>query len=81
MSFWAILVSTCTSEAKILVSPWLSNDFKVTFEPSWGHVGSIFAILGATLGHFGALLADLGASWVFVVNRRRDSRKAFLGLS
>ena len=45
---------------KIEFSQWFSNDFKVTFEPSWGHVGSILAHLGAILGHLGALLGHLG---------------------
>ena len=59
MPVWAINASTCTPEAKIQFS--FSNDFKVTFEPSRGHVGSMLALLGATLGHFGALLGHLGA--------------------
>ena len=84
--FSAILVSTCTPEAKISVFPWFSNDFKVSFELLLGHVGSILAQLGATLDHFVALLGHLGALWVphllakFVANRRRDARKGFSGL-
>ena len=58
--FRAILVSRCTPEAEILIFHGFSNDFKVTFEPSWGHVGSILAHLGAILGHLGALSGHLG---------------------
>ena len=49
----------CTPEANILIFPWFSNDFKVTFEPSWGHVGSILA-------HLGPLWGSVGPSWVLL---------------
>ena len=50
--------------SKSSIFRWFSNDFHVTCEPSWGHVGSILALLGTTLGHFGVLLGHLGALWV-----------------
>ena len=50
------LVVTMHSRKKNIICPLVFNDFKVTFEPSWGHVGSILAHREAILGHFGAIL-------------------------
>ena len=83
VQFWAILASRCTPETKVSFFRWFSNDFKVTFERSGGHVGSILDPLGAILGPCWAILRPFVSRHRLaksVANRRRDSTRAFLGL-
>ena len=59
--FWANLGSSCTSRAKISMSQWFFNGFKVSTGSCWGHCGSSWSCLGPSWGHFGPSRGFCGA--------------------